>query len=153
MTSRDNHTPDSSERRRNERRRGFTSLLHPERRLGFDRRNEGRGGPWGRALEQLRDSGLALALVLGAINALNLLDLLLTFRLLDDGAVEGNLFMRVLIDSGPVAALFVKVLIVGGVSFAIWRQRRYRLILATSLLVLAVFVVLTAYELRLIVGG
>jgi len=153
MTSLDDHMPDRSERRRDERRRKHTPLHHPEHRTGFDRREQGRGGLLARTLERFRDSDLTLAVALGAINALNLLDLLLTLRLLDDGAVEGNPVMQVLIGKNPLIALFVKVAIVAAVSFVIWRLRRYRLILATSLVVLAAFVALTVYELVLVFGG
>jgi hypothetical protein len=61
--------------------------------------------------------------------------------------------MQVLIGKNPLIALFVKVAIVAAVSFVIWRLRRYRLILATSLVVLAAFVALTVYELVLVFGG
>ena len=150
MDPAENDTPQSAERRSDERRRHFTPLRHPERRTGFDRREEGRGGPLALSIEGLRDSGIALATVLAAINALNLIDLLLTLRLLDGGALEANPVMDILIGRDPLVALFVKAAIVAAVSIAIWRQRRYRLILATGLLVLVAFVALTAYELWLV---
>ena len=123
-----------------------------DRRSGFDRRASCPGGPITRGLRRLRDSRWGLVGVLIAINALNVLDLLLTLRLLGDGATEGNPVMRVLIGNDPVVALFVKVALVALVSLEIWRQRRYRLILAMAVIFLAAFVALTLYELRLISG-
>ena len=103
-------------------------------------------------LRELRDSRFALATLLAALNVLNVVDLLLTFRLLGGRVVEGNPIMRVLIGSDPLVALIVKVVIVAAVSIGVWRQRRYRVVLAASLVFLGAFVILTAYELGLVFG-
>ena len=149
MPSPTDHGPDFTERRNHKRRQKFTPLRHPERRSGFDRRAHARGF-FGHPLEQLRDSPAALAGILIAVNVLNVLDLVLTFQLLHDHIVEGNLIMRSLIGTDPLVALIVKVVIVAGVTLAIWAQRRFRLMLFLGLTVFSVFVVLTAYEAGLV---
>jgi len=125
-----------------------------DHRSGFDRRASCPGGPLTRGLRRLRDSRYGLAAVLVTINALNLVDLLLTLRLLGDGAAtEGNPIMRALIGNDPVIALFVKVALVALVSFEIWRQRRYKVILGLAVIFLVAFVALTVYELALVSGA
>jgi hypothetical protein len=101
-------------------------------------------------LMRLRDSTAALVGVLVAINLLNVVDLLLTFLLLGDGAMEGNPVMRALIGNDPLIAMFVKIALVALVTLGIWRQRRYRIILGTAVVILGVFIVLAAYEIGLL---
>jgi len=121
-----------------------------DRRTGFDRRADNPGGPVTQALRELRDRPGALPALLIAINVLNILDLALTLLLLGDGASEANPIMRVLIGNDPRLALLVKVGVIAVVSAELWRQRRYRVILATAVIFFGIFVTLTAYEVRLL---
>ena len=152
MTDPDPDTTHQPERRVAKRRqRRVPWAFKHERRSGFDRRAANPGGPLTQALRQLRDSRWALIGLLAAINALNVLDLVLTLQVLGGRVTEGNPVMRILIGNSPLLALLVKVAIVGAVSFEIWRQRRYRVVLAAAVLFLLVFVTLTVFELRLLI--
>jgi hypothetical protein len=147
-------SPSFVERRRAQRRcRRVPRPFRPDRRSGFDRRASVPGGPITRALRRIRDSRFGLPAILVAVNLLNIVDLLLTFRLLGDGAVEGNPLMRVLIGNDPILALIVKVGLVALATWGLWRQRRYRLVVATCVLVLAGFVAITGYEVLLLAPG
>ena len=133
-------------------RRRRLVFRYPERRTGFDRRAH---GPVGRRVADrlllgLDRSSVALAAVLVLINVLNLTDLVLTLRLMGSGAQEANPVMMGLFGIGPVTAFVVKVAALGLVTFAIWKMRKYRSILALSLVALGAFVVLVGYELILI---
>ena len=121
-----------------------------DQRSGFDRRASLPGDGVTRSLRRLHDSRFGLIAVLVAINALNLIDLLLTFNLLGSDVVEGNPVMRFLLGYHPLNAMFVKTAIVAAVTLAMWRLRRYRIVLATAILVLAAFVALTGWELWLL---
>jgi hypothetical protein len=77
--------------RGDDRRVRRTPLWYPERRTGFDRRN--RGGWRGRyeaGLRDLADRPRTLLLVLATIVVFNLMDYLLTLRVLDAGGSELN---------------------------------------------------------------
>ncbi len=62
-------------------------------------------------------------------------------------ATEGNPILAPLYASSPYLAVAFKVVVVALVSMGIWHQRRYRYVLAVSLLALAVFTGLLAYHL------
>ena len=98
----------------------------------------------------VRDHDVALAAMLGLVNVLNVSDLLMTVQLMRYGAIEGNPVMDVLLGANPLFAAAFKVLLLGAVSLAIWRMRRYRSILALALLALTGFTLLFAYELALL---
>jgi hypothetical protein len=153
MSQPEDKAPGPPDRRVHDRRhRRIPWAFKPERRTGFDRRASRPGGPLTQALRELRDSERALLALLVAINLLNVLDLLLTLVLLEGGASEGNPVMRVLIGNDPLVALVVKVAIVLFVTIAIWRQRRHRIMLGLAVVVLLLFVALTAYEVLLVVA-
>jgi hypothetical protein len=135
--------------RRNGDRRRVRILHRHERRTGFDRRApEGAAAAASEgALRFLRDNDLVLAAVLVTFNVLNVLDLVLTFYLLAFGAREGNPVMEALLGRDPLTAGVFKVVVLGLVSMIVWKMRRYRSMLAVSVLALLVFVGLTGYEL------
>lgn len=120
-----------------------------ERRTGFDRRQTGSsriGSAWDDALLHLRDNPLTFLLLLALANLLSLLDLMLTLRALELGAVEANPLMRVLIADDPAAAAAVKIGLVAGVSALVFALRRYRLMIKVGLLTLALFAIIVAYH-------
>lgn len=138
------------ERRWTERRRRRASLIYPERRSGFDRRT-----PYNRAtltksldiaLRGLRDSAPALVTVLVMVNVLNLLDYIFTVNALAAGMSEGNPIMERLFAYDFRLAGAVKIVAMLGVSYVIWRNRKYRVILGCALLTLAAYLVLLTYH-------
>ena len=136
-------------RRVADRRTSRFALRFPDRRLGFSRRQAGSGQTpslWSRRLAAYSDRPQALAVVLSAVVALNIADLLLTFRAIALGAVELNPIMAALIDADPLLAALFKTTIVGAVAAVMWSTRRYRRVLEASLVLLAGFTVLTAYS-------
>ena len=127
-----------------DRRVRRVSLHYPERRRGFDRRN---AGTYQRLLLTYRRRPYVIAAVLGLVAALGFADLLFTLRALSLGATEVNPVMARLFAAGPMAAGLIKMGITMAVAGGIWLTRRYRRALEASLLLLAGFVVLTAYHL------
>ncbi|MCP4248799.1 MAG: hypothetical protein GY778_17280, partial [bacterium] len=77
----------------------------------------------------------------------------LTIRALRRGASEANPILSVLFDYSPAVAGSFKLLVGLGVVWVIWRMRRYRRILEVSLLALAGFGAVLAYQLTLVVTG
>jgi hypothetical protein len=138
------------ERRWTERRERRASLIFPERRTGFDRRTPLFAGPVRRSIDQalrtLRDSLPALAAVLIMVNVLNILDYVFTVNALAAGMSEGNPIMDSLFSYDIRIAGLVKVLAMLGVTFVIWRNRRYRMILGCALLTLVAYLVLITYH-------
>ncbi len=133
--------PGTDRRTQGDRRRAFRYRFH-NRRTAFDRR---RRYP---VLGSLRDQPALLLGVLLAMNALSLLDGLLTAAELRSGiASEANPVLAQLFATNSYAALAFKTALVVAVSVAIWHQRRYRIMLAVSLLGLAVFTAVVAYHL------
>jgi len=130
-----------SERRGVDRRtaRQFT-LRWPERRTGFDRREE---YP---VLRLLRDSGSLLLAVLVILNVMSLIDLGLTAYELRLGAAEGNPVMRMAFDSGPAAVIAMKVGVMALVSAGIWWLRRYRRVLQLSVASVSAYAALLVYH-------
>jgi hypothetical protein len=136
-----------TEQRTIERRVVRAWFRYPERRTGFDRRTSGGAIAW------YRDRPSVVALALAAVIALNVADFLLTVRALDRGAVEVNPIMAALFDIDPAVAGAVKLLLGTGVVLVIWQMRRYRRILELSLIALAGFTVVLAYQLALVSSG
>ena len=143
----------AEERRRGDRRRSRVSLVWPDRRSGFDRREPRVGSlraiyrSW---LLAYRKNQRSLALVLAIITALNIADLLLTQRALGLGAVEGNPLMAVLFEVDPFLAGALKIgvgLVVVGL---LWALRRYRRALEFSIIALVGMGLVFAYHLILI---
>ncbi len=136
-----------TEPRTTERRRTRPRFRYPERRTGFDRRVSTGVIGW------YRNHPRAIATVLVGVVLLNLADYLLTLRALDRGATEANPFMAVLFDIHPAAAGFVKTMLGLGVVLTIWQMRRYRRILEVSLVALAGFTLVLAYQFSLVLSG
>jgi hypothetical protein len=134
-----------TERRATERRTARARLRYPERRTGFDRRIPHSAITW------YRDHPEVIAAALIGVVVLNVSDLLLTLRALDRAATEANPLLAVLFDYNPAVAGAFKLLAGLGVVLVIWRMRRYRRILELSLVALALFGVVLAYQLTLVV--
>ena len=143
------YQPVIDHRRATDRRVKAVSLRFPERRRGFARRQAERGRlgtAYGSMIAAYRSRPHLLAVVLVAIAALNVADLLLTVRALDLGAAELNPIMAALFDSNLALAATFKLAMGAAVVAAIWLLRRYRLILEASLFILAGFALLTTYS-------
>lgn len=117
-------------------------LYAPERRCGFDRR---RTYP---VTGSLRDRPHSLVTLLAAINALSLLDFLLTYHELESGlASEGNPIMAALFTAGPTQAWLFKSAVVLLVCVGIWRGRHMRAVLGVAVLAFAAFASVIGYHL------
>lgn len=140
----------SNDRRTQDRRRRRLSFVLCERRSGFDRRADSRGGTSAVGLEGLlrglRDRPRRVTLILVAVNVLNLADFLLTLNVLAMGGGEANPLMRSLFAAHPLYAGTFKMLAVFAVSLVIWRCRRFRSALQAALIVLAVFSLVFIYH-------
>lgn len=137
--------------RRQERRKRRDPFYFPERRTGFDRRTA--PGWRGRYLSDLREMGssrITLPLVLATIVVLNLMDYLLTLRILALGGTEANPVMAHLFNMGLETAALAKLGIVGVVVIALLALRRYRRTLELSLLLLLVYSALMIYHIVLL---
>lgn len=131
----------TSERRQADRRTAHQFTLRwPERRTGFDRREE---YP---LLRVLRDSGALLLSVLVLLNVMSLIDLGLTSYELTLGAAEGNPVMRMAFDAGPAAVIAVKVGVMLLVTAGIWWLRRYRRALQLSVASVGIYASLLVYH-------
>ncbi len=129
-----------SERRQVDRRTAHQFTLRwPERRTGFDRREDP-------MLRLHRDSGVLLLSVLVLLNVLSLIDLGLTSYELTLGAAEGNPVMRMAFDAGPAAAIAVKLGVMILVTGGIWWLRHYRRALQLSVASLGVYTALLVYH-------
>jgi len=131
-----------AERRSSRNRRQSRAYRFYERRTGFDRR---RAYP---ILGGLRHNARCLVAVLLPLNAMSLLDGLLTALELKHGiAHEFNPVLASAFAAHPHLPIALKVCLVLLVSACIWRWRRYRLVLGTSLFGLGVFAAVLAYHL------
>ncbi len=90
-----------------------------------------------------------MLLVLSTIIVFNLMDLLLTVRVLEAGGYEVNPIMSRLFDMGHVPAALVKLGIVGLASLLLWALRRYRRALEMALMLLVAFSLLMFYHVSL----
>ena len=136
-------------RRGPDRRSRNGTFYYPERRYGFERRRPPEG-TWSARyhswLETFRHDHDTIAVVLLVFVLLNLADLLLTVRALSMGAVEGNPIMAYLFAVDPVLASVFKISVGAGIAIAVWSARRYRRILETSLLMVAVMTAVLFYH-------
>ena len=136
-------------------RRRRRELRLRERRSGFERRSVDSSGlrlAYDRALVVYRADSVRFWTVLATIVVFNFLDLMLTIRSLDRGAIELNPVMRTLFWTHPVIAAVVKLGIVGAVALMLQRMRRYRRALEVSLVLLVGFTVLMFYHAAFAVG-
>ena len=130
-----------SERRDSKRRGMSVSLRWPERRTGFDRRRAHPVSGLLRSDERWFAGILALILLLGV------LDWALTYYALSSlGATEANPFMRAAYESGPGAALALKVGSLGAVIAGMWWLRRYRSVSILAAAAAVLHVVLVGYH-------
>jgi hypothetical protein len=122
-----------------------------ERRSGFDRRRSTGRSRLAAALEatvlRLREQPTLLAELLVLINLLSVLDLLLTLSVLRMGAIELNPVMAWLIELGAAPAAAGKIGLVVAATLGLWLLRRYRVALTTTLILLAIYSSLVAFEL------
>ena len=130
-----------NEQRADERRSSIPSLCYPERRTGFDRRRNQV------ICELLRDNGLILALLILALNALNLADLYLTTSAFELGAIEGNPLMSLAFDASWETAAIFKIGVMISVTVAIWTFRSYRRVLQFALAAGVTYAALIVYHL------
>jgi hypothetical protein len=77
---------------------------------------------------------------------LNVADLLLTLQALSMGAVEVNPVMAWLFATDPAVAAMFKLAVGFGIALVVWTARRYRRILETSLLLVAIMSLLLVYH-------
>lgn len=129
-----------TDNRSRERRIHPRRFYHPERRTGFDRRREHS------VLSTLRDNPSALLGVLFAFNALSVADWLLTSHGLAHGAIEANAVIASLITVSPLVAIAFKSGCTLAVSALIWHTRRYRMVLATAIVGVAIYCGLMVYH-------
>lgn len=86
-------------------------------------------------------------MVMAAIVALNVADILFTFRALDHGLEELNPVMVGLLDAGHGVAALVKIGVTAALATAGWWFRRFRRVIDGALFVLALMSILTLYHL------
>lgn len=151
MAAAPDDTPTPAPRPPGQDRRRKRRFVLVERRSGFDRRRSVGRSSLATALEapvlRLRDRPVVLAEVLLIINLLSVLDLLLTLWVLRMGAIELNPVMAWLIESGTAPAAAGKIGIMLAATLGLWLLRRYRLALTTTLVLVAVYCSLIAFEL------
>jgi hypothetical protein len=128
------------ERRATDRRVNRRSLYYPERRTGFDRRARSA------LTSALRDQPVALISILVVINMLSVADWLLTLRVLEAGAGEGNPVLAAMLASNPAGAFLFKLAATLGVTIALWSWRKYRAVLVTAIGALLLYAALMAYH-------
>ena len=139
---------DTDRRAREDRRRRYRPRIR-ERRSGFDRRAKtttGARAAYNRMLMTYGRDSVRFWTVLATIVVFNFLDLMLTSRALNRGAIEANPVMRNLFWTHPVVAALVKVGVVAAVVLALQRMRRYRQALELSLVLLVGFTALMFYH-------
>lgn len=141
---------ESNARGGGERRRRRLSFVLHERRSGFDRREPLTAGPtatvFENALTGLRDHPGTLWLLLVTVNALNLVDFVLTLNVLALGGGEANPIMRSLFALDPVYAGAFKIVAVLLTTGLVWRCRRFRSALGAALLMVAIFAAVFFYH-------
>lgn len=141
---------ESNDRREDDRRKSRASFVWRERRTGFDRRVPAGAGAASLRIDDLlralRDRPQVTAVLLAAVNVLNLLDFGLTLNCLARGGGEANPVMRSLFNMGPLAAGVFKFSAVLLVTALVWRYRRFRSGLAAALAILLLYVLIIVYH-------
>lgn len=134
-------------RRSRERRVRRSLWQFPERRSGFERREQpGWRGRYEADLHNYADSRLAFPLVLATIVVFNLIDYVMTVRVLGVGGLELNPFMQRLFEMSMETAALVKLLTAGAVVLVLLALRRYRRTLEVSLVILLGYSALMFYH-------
>lgn len=132
-----------------DRRRARQLFVQHERRSGFDRRQRARTrfGAWfDAALVHLRDNPASLCGLLLLGNLLSFADLLLTQMSLSLGAAEINPLMRHLLALEPASAGAAKLALIAAATLAIWAFRRFRLVLAIGVYLVAFYCCIVLYQ-------
>jgi hypothetical protein len=143
--------PDEEERMNDRRaqtdRRRERSFRLTERRTGFDRRRIHA------VLGALRGNDRVVAGLLIAINVMSLIDAALTVWELSLGiASEGNPVLSPLFEINPLLAVAFKLALTLGITIAIWVNRRYRAMLAATLVAFGIYVAVIAWHLGGLAG-
>lgn len=99
----------------------------------------------------MHDHPFGLAVVLLALNSLNLVDALLTVEALAQGAREVNPFMNLLFQTGTAQAVAFKLSLVAALSVILWGLRRFRVGLMAALGAACLYVIIAAYHMTLLV--
>jgi hypothetical protein len=110
------------------------------------------GPAYRRALERFSRDSLAFWTALATIVVFNFLDLVLTVRALDRGAVEANPVMRSLFWTHPLTAALVKLGVVATVVLMLQSMRYYRSALSVTLFLLVGFTALMFYHAGFAIG-
>jgi hypothetical protein len=97
-------------------------------------------------LLNLRDRPQWVLAMLVLVNGLNVADFVLTLKVLANGGGEANPILRSLFALDPLYAGIFKVLAVFLTSWLVWRCRRFRTGLESSLILLAVFCGVICYH-------
>ena len=84
--------------------------------------------------------------MLVALNLLSLADWALTMNALGSGAVEGNPVLAGLMRHSMLLAGAFKIVVMLGVSVLVWQARAYRLVLATLLGALGLYLLVIVYH-------
>lgn len=138
-----------NERRVAERRKRRVSFVLHERRSGFDRRmSMSEGGTVGltSVLLGLRDRPRLLWVMLVTVNALNMVDFVLTLNVLAMGGGEANPILASLFSADPLYAGVFKVLLVLSATLLVWRCRRFRRALEAALIMVGLFTAVFVYH-------
>ncbi len=98
-------------------------------------------------LAQTRPSDRTWLYLILVFIALNAVDLGMTYRLVDLGAVELNPIMAAALSAGWMWAIGLKGSITIGVAAGLWFGRRHRLVRQAGVAFVAVFAVLALYQL------
>ncbi len=98
-------------------------------------------------IAQTRPSDRAWLYLIMVFIALNAVDLGMTYRLVDLGAVELNPIMASALGAGWMWAIGLKGSITIGVAAGLWFGRRHRLVRQAGVAFVAVFAVLALYQL------
>lgn len=139
-------------RRRRERRVARKGVRFPERRTGFERRDiPGWRGRYQSEIRSFSESRIGFPLVLATIIVFNLIDYLMTLRVLDAGGAELNPIMERLFQLSPEAAALVKLITAGVVALSLLALRRYRRTIEVSLLIMLGYSALMFWHIYLVI--
>lgn len=128
-------------------RRTRRRYVFHDRRSGFDRRHDPHAGWWSRLLSALHENPRLLEISLVMLVALNLGDLVFTQVALEEGAVETNPIMAALFDNSFVWAAALKVVVSLFIVFIVLTFRKYRKMMALTVVAIAFYAGVFAYHL------
>jgi hypothetical protein len=123
-----------------------------ERRSGFDTRQIVAAGHaflrrcWWRLLQEIHNNPRGLLTILVLLNLLNVLDFYLTLWVLANGHQELNPVMRILYGQDTWLAGVFKIGVGVAIAASVWFARKYRRVLAVTLLIFFAYILLIAYH-------